>query len=197
MSTTSSTMLKVLVLATLATQLNACVPVMVGGAATAGSVAIDRRSAGNVVDDEGIELKANHQISQDVGDAVHANVTSFNRNVLITGEAFDEKSRAAPEAIVKSYPNVRHVTNELVIAPKTSLQTRSADAYITTKVKGSFVKENLFNANHVKVVTENGTVFLMGVVTQKEADDAVEIARNISGVNKVVKVFEYVEAAPK
>jgi len=155
-------------------------------------MAADRRSSGTYVDDEGIEWKALTEINNALGDKIHVNVTSYNRNVLLTGEAFDETSKIKAESIAKDVQNVRNVTNELTIAPATSLTSRSKDSYLTSLVKAEMVKENRFPANYVKVVTENSVVYLMGMVTRKEADDAVEIARSTDGVSKVVKVFEYV-----
>jgi osmotically-inducible protein OsmY len=177
----------------LCTQVAACVPVIAGGAAAGGVMAADRRTSGIYIEDQGIELKAEKAIMEQIGDNIHANVTSFNRNVLITGEAFNAESKAKAEAIVKDIENVRSVTNEVVIAAKTSLGGRSNDTFITSKVKTNMVTENLFPANYIKVVTESSVVYLMGLVTHQEADDAVEIARNVNGVEKVVKVFEYID----
>jgi osmotically-inducible protein OsmY len=170
----------------------ACVPIVVGGAAAGGAVAADRRTSGIYVEDENIELKAVKYAETALGDNTHVNITSYNRNVLLTGEAPDEETKAKAEAFVKGTENVRAVTNEIVVGPKSSLSARSNDAYLTSKVKTQFVTENKFQANYVKVVTENSVVYLLGIVNAAEADAAVEIARNTSGVEKVVKVFEYV-----
>jgi osmotically-inducible protein OsmY len=172
--------------------LTGCVAVVAGGAATGGVMAADRRSSGTYVDDEGIEWKALTEINNTLGDKIHVNVTSYNRSVLLTGEAFDEATKNRAESIAKDVQNVRNVTNELAIAPASSLTARSNDSYLTSLVKAEMIKENRFPANYVKVVTENSVVYLMGMVTRKEADDAVEIARSTNGVRKVVKVFEYV-----
>jgi osmotically-inducible protein OsmY len=187
------TVIQLLFAIALCTQLAACVPVVVGGAAAGGAMAADRRTSGTYIEDQGIELKAEKNIIQQIGDNIHANVTSYNRNVLITGEAIDESSKTKAETIVKNIDNVRSVTNELVIAGKSSFGSRSNDTYITSKVKTNMVTENRFQANYVKVVTENSVVYLMGLVTHKEADDAVDIARSVDGVEKVVKVFEYLD----
>jgi len=181
--------------AMLCSQLAACVPVVVGGAAAGGVMAADRRTSGIYIEDQGIEIKAEKAMMEQIGDNIHANVTSFNRNVLVTGEAFNEESKAKAESIAKSIENVRSVTNEVVVAAKSSLGGRSNDTFITSKVKANMVKENRFPANYVKVVTENSVVYLMGLVTHQEADDAVDIARNVDGVEKVVKVFEYIDEA--
>jgi osmotically-inducible protein OsmY len=168
------------------------VAVVAGGAAAGGAMAADRRSSGTYVDDEGIEWKTLTEINNALGDKIHVNVTSYNRNVLLTGEAFDEAAKSKAESIAKDVQNVRNVTNELAIAPASSLTARSNDSYLTSLVKAEMIKENRFPANYVKVVTENSVVYLMGMVTRKEAEDAVEIARSTDGVRKVVKVFEYV-----
>ena len=184
---------QLLMAAVIATQLTACFPVVVGGAAAGGLMAADRRTAGAYVDDEAIEIKAERNIDEELGDKIHVNVTSYNRNVLITGEAIDEATKAKAESIAKSVANVRGVTNELAISAASSRMERNNDAYITTKVKARMLTEHRFPVNYVKVVTEASVVYLMGIVTHKEADDAVEIARGTDGVQKVVKVFEYLD----
>lgn len=175
----------------LSTQITACVPVIAGGAAAGGAMAADRRTSGVYVEDENIELKAEKKIGDVVTNLSHVNVTSYKGNVLLTGEVADAATKAAVENTVKVIESVRNVTNELVVGPKSSISSRADDSYITSKVKGQFVTENKFQANYVKVVTENSVVYLMGYVTHAEADAAAEIARNTSGVTKVVKVFEY------
>ncbi len=176
----------------LAGNLSACAPVAVGAAASGGVMAADRRTSGAYVEDEAIEWKGLKQINDALGDKIHVNVTSFNSNVLLTGEAIDEASKQKAESVVKGIEHVRSVTNELVIAGASSITSRSNDSYLTTKVKTRMLSENKFPVNFVKVVTESATVYLMGMVTRKEAEDAVEIARGTDGVEKVVKVFEYV-----
>ena len=175
----------------LVAQLSACVPVIVGGAAAGGAVAADRRTSGIFVEDENIELKAVKHMETTLGENAHVNVTSYNRNVLLTGEVPNEAAKTSAEAFVKSIQNVRAITNEIAVAPKTSISSRSNDTYLTSKIKTKFVTENQFPANLVKIVTENSVVYLLGIVNKTEADAAAEIARNTDGVNKVVKVFEY------
>ncbi|MCE9633493.1 MAG: BON domain-containing protein [Methylophilales bacterium] len=179
--------------AILTSGLTACAPVIVGGAASGGLMAADRRSSGAFVDDQTIELKAETKISRELGDKVHVNVTSYNRNVLLTGEAKDEASKAKAEAIAKGVETVSHVNNELAVGFISSISDRANDTYLTSKVKTRMVTENRFPANQVKVVTEASVVYLMGLVSKKEADDAVEITRSTEGVAKVVKMFEYIE----
>ncbi|MEO8417368.1 MAG: BON domain-containing protein [Methylophilaceae bacterium] len=187
------TVTQLLAAAILSTQLAGCFPIVAGGVAVGGAMAADRRTSGTYIEDQRIEIKGEKDIIEQVGDNIHANVTSYNRNVLLTGEAIDEASKTKAETIVKNIENVRSVTNELIIDTKSQLTERNNDTFITSKVKARMIKENRFPVNYVKVVTEAATVYLMGLVTHKEADDAVEIARGTDGVQKVVKVFEYLD----
>ena len=172
--------------------LPACVPVIVAGAAGgAALVATDRRTSGAQVDDEGIELKVVTQASNLYGDRAHVNVTSYNGLVLLTGEVPDQGAWASIGSFAKAQDKVKSVQNELVVAPPTSLSQRSNDTYITSKVKARFVEANKFPPNAVKVVSERGVVYLLGIVTKAEGDSAGEIAATTDGVTKVVKVFEY------
>ena len=182
-----------ILVAALGTQLTACVPVVAGGAAAGGLGAADRRSTGAYLEDQEIELKAEKAINDNLKENVHANVTSYNRRVLITGEVSNEANKAKAESVVRPIQNVSRINNQLVIGANSTISSRTNDAYITSKVKTKFISENKFAANLVKVVTENGTVFLMGMVTHKEGDDAAEIASKVSDVKKVVKDFEYID----
>jgi osmotically-inducible protein OsmY len=169
-----------------------CAPVLVGaGAAGALSMSEDRRSSGAQLDDQSIEWRASSRIGDRFGSKVHVNVTSYNRAALLTGEVPDERTRGEVESLVRGVPSVQGITNEMVVAEPTSLGSRTTDSFITSKIKTRFLDAGKFNALHVKVVTEAGVVYLLGVVTEKEADDAVEIARTTGGVRKVVKMFEY------
>ncbi len=181
----------VLVLPLLAVSLPGCIEMAAVGVGAAVLSAVDRRTTGAQVEDEGVELRTTNRISERFGDNVHVNVTSYNRNVLLTGEAPDGKTRAEIEKIVLGAPNARGVTNELQLAGIASLGARANDATITGKVKARFLDAKRFSAVHVKVVTEAAVVYLLGIVTEAEAADAVEIARTTGGVRKVVKVFEY------
>jgi osmotically-inducible protein OsmY len=169
-----------------------CIPVIVGGTGMAVAMVSDRRSSGTYVEDEGIEWKANKWISDRLGDKVHLNATSFNRKLLLTGEAFNEASRDEAGRVAASVENVREVVNELRVAPTSTFSARSNDSYISSKVKARFVDQKDFHIQHVKVVTEAGTVYLLGLVSEREGIAATEIARTTSGVQKVVRVFEYV-----
>ncbi len=173
--------------------LSGCAAVVVGGAAATGvMVAEDRRTVGTMTEDEGIELKALSRITEKYKDA-HINVTSYNRAVLLTGEVPSEAAKADAERIARAVNNVRSVFNELQVSGNTSMQARTNDAVLTSKVKARFVDAGKFKALHVKVVTENGVVYLLGIVTKQEAADATEIARTTGGVRKVVRVFEYLD----
>jgi osmotically-inducible protein OsmY len=184
---------KLLAAILLSMQLAACVPVVAGGAVAGGVMASDRRTSGIYIEDQSIELKAKKMIVDNVGAAnINVSVTSFNLNILLTGEAISEEIRAKAERAALSIENVKSVTNELAISEKSGLGTSASDTYTTSKVKAQMLKENRFPSNYVKVVTENSIVYLMGMVTREEAEAAVEIARNVSGVEKVVKVFEYI-----
>ncbi len=182
---------KLILSTALIAQLNACVPVVIGGAAAGGMMAADRRTSGIYVEDENIELKAVKKMETNLGENAHVNVTSYNRNVLLTGEVPDAVAKVKAESLTKEITNTRSITNEIAVGPKSSISSRSNDAYLTSKVKTQFVTKGKFAANLVKVITENSVVYLMGIVTQAEADAAVEIARTTDGVTKVVKVFEY------
>jgi osmotically-inducible protein OsmY len=172
---------------------SACVPLLVGGAvAGTAAVATDRRSAGTQLDDEVIEDKSSLAIIERFKGDFHVNVTSFNGIVLLTGEVPADTARADIEKLVRSNPKVRAVQNELVVGPVTSMSSRTNDTVLTSKVKSRFVEAAKFQINFVKVVTENGTVYLMGIVRREEGDAATEIARTTDGVQRVVKVFEYI-----
>lgn len=161
------------------------------GVGTGAAMSQDRRTAGIFVEDEGIEQKSDRLVSEKFGKKVHVNVTSFNRIVLLTGEVPSKEARSELERLVMAMDNVRSVTNELAVGASSSYKSRSNDALITARVKGSFMDAGKFHANHVKVLTEDSVVYLLGLVAPQEADDAVEIARSTNGVRKVVKVFEY------
>jgi osmotically-inducible protein OsmY len=171
-----------------------CVPLVVGGAAATGvAVAQDRRTAGTMAEDEGIEAKASGRIRNRFGDGPNISVTSYNRSVLLTGQVADAQTKSEAERIVRGVENVRTVLDELTVGSITSFSSRSNDALITSKVKARFLDAQKFNVLNVKVVTENGTVYLLGLVSKQEANDASDIARTTSGVQKVVRVFEYID----
>jgi osmotically-inducible protein OsmY len=169
-----------------------CGALVAGGAAATGVViSQDRRTMGTLTEDEGIEIKVAGRVGERFKDGVHINVTSYNRMVLLTGEVPDAEARTEVERIAWAVENVRGVHNEVAVAGVSSFTVRSNDSLITTKVKTRFLDSQKLNPLHVKVVTENSVVYLMGLVNKEEANDATEIARTTSGVQKVVRVFEY------
>jgi len=172
--------------------LGACAPLMIAGVAGTAMVASDRRTSGAQLEDESIELRAKARIRDNLGERVHVNVTSFNRQVLLTGEVTAEKDRQAVLQLVERIENVKAVVNELAVMPLSNLSERSNDLLIVAKVKASFVDSRDLFANAFKVVTERGTVYLMGRVTQREANSATQLTRNVGGVNKVVRLFEII-----
>jgi osmotically-inducible protein OsmY len=154
-------------------------------------MADDRRTTGIYIEDENIEWKALARV-REVSRPSHVNATSYNRKVLLTGEATSEEEKKRIEDAVRAIPNVREVSNEVQVAGASSLASRGSDALITSNVKARLVNNGKVSPNHVKVVTEAGTVYLMGLVSPAEGEAAVEIARTTSGVTRVVKVFEYI-----
>jgi osmotically-inducible protein OsmY len=179
--------------AALTAGLSACVPIIMGGAVVGTAlVATDRRTSGAQLEDEGIELRASSRLREALGDRAHVNVTSFNRRVLISGEVPTDADKLLVEQTVSRVENVRTVVNELAVLGNSSLGQRSNDALITGKIKAGLVDSKDLFANAFKVTTERGTAYLMGRVTQREADRATEVARTTSGVQKVVKVFEII-----
>jgi osmotically-inducible protein OsmY len=178
--------------ATLAGLLSGCFPLAVGGAAVAGS-AVDRRTAGTQIEDEAIENRTQRAISAGLsGDRVRINATSYNRQVLLTGEASTADERSKAEQLAARVENVRAVVNDIGVMAPATLSQRSNDTFITGKVKASLVDAKDISASAIKVVTERGVVYLLGRVTAREAKRSAEIARGVSGVLKVVRVFELV-----
>ncbi len=182
--------------ACLLTTLPACVPLMVGGAVAGGTlVATDRRTSGAQLEDEGIELRSASRLREALVERAHVNVTSYNRQVLLTGEVPSEQDKATAEQVVGRVENVNKIVNELAVMGNSTFVQRSSDTLVTGRVRASFVDAKDLYANSFKVVTERGTVHLMGRVTQREADRATEVARSTSGVQKVVRIFEVITEA--
>lgn len=174
-----------------AVTLSGCAALLVGGAAVGTALMVtDRRSAGVQIEDQSIELKASNRIREAVGDRGHISVVSYNRMVLLTGEVASEADRVAIEQTVSRIENVRSTVNELAVMGSSSMTARSNDTILTSKVKASFLDAKDLHANTIKVVTERGTVYLMGRVTEREAVRAADLARGVSGVQKVVRVFD-------
>jgi osmotically-inducible protein OsmY len=183
---------KAVLCAALLASLSGCVEMMVGSAVMGAVATADRRTLGAQTEDKAIAVKAEVQAQKLTGENGHVNVTSYNRKVLLTGEVKDEAMKAAVEREVRGIANVIAVINELEIAGPSSYTARSSDALVTAKVKASLVDKKTVSAVSFKVVTERGTVFLMGIVTQREGNIAAEVAQGVSGVQRVVKIFEYI-----
>jgi osmotically-inducible protein OsmY len=188
----TSTLSKAVLCGALLASLSGCVEMMVGSAVIGAVATADRRTLGAQTEDKAITVKAEIRVAKLVGDAGHVNVSSFNRKVLITGEVRDEAMKAAVEREVKGIDNILSVSNELEIAGPSSYTSRSSDALITGKVKASLVDKKTVSAVSFKVVTERGNVYLMGIVTPREGNIAAQVAQGVSGVQRVVKIFEYI-----
>lgn len=177
--------------------LTGCFPLVAGGMAGGALVIADRRNPGTQAIDRGIQLEAESFLIKKYGDNLHVNVSVFNRRVLLTGEVRTEQLKAEVAASVKNMKNVTEVFNELVAAPLSSLSARANDTYLTTRIKSVFVATEGVPSNSMKVVTEASKVYLMGIVTESEANRAVAIARGVPGVKQVTKVFDLISEADK
>jgi len=173
----------------------ACAPVVVAGGATAAVAASDERTLGTQIDDENIELTARKKINDDnrLGDDVHVNITSFNGTVLLSGEATTAEKRDIVVSLVRSIEGVKRVVSEINIAEPTAFATRVHDSWITGEVKAKMLDTENLKSTRVKVVTENGVVYLMGLVSRAQADLATDVTRHVSGVERVVRMFEYTD----
>lgn len=172
--------------------LSGCALVIGGAALTGGLVATDRRTSGTQLEDEGIELRGASRLSQVMGQRGHINLSAYNRQVLMTGEVPTEADKLLAEQTLAKVDNVRSVVNELAVLGNSSVTARGNDVFISGKVRAGFVDAKELSANAFRVVTERSTVYLMGLVTQREADKATEIARSTSGVQRVVRIFEVI-----
>lgn len=172
--------------------LSACAPLMVGGAVVTGISAADRRTTGSQIEDERIESRGAARIREHLGERVHINITSYNRQVLLTGEVPNEQDKQLAEQVVSRIENVRSITNELGVLGHSTLTQRSSDALVTGRVKANLIDAKDISSSAFKVVTERGVVYLFGRVTAREADRGTDIARRTSGVQKVVRLFELI-----
>ena len=175
--------------------LSGCAALIVGGALGTALMVSDRRTSGVQIEDQAIELKALTRIRETVGDRGHISATSYNRTLLLTGEVASEADRTALEQSLSRIENLRSTVNELAVMGSSSVASRSSDTVLTSRVKASYLDAKDLQANSIKVVSERGTVYLMGRVTEREATRATELARGISGVQKVVRVFEVLSEA--
>jgi osmotically-inducible protein OsmY len=182
---------KAILCAALLTSLSGCVEMMVGGAVMGAVATADRRTLGAQTEDKTITVKAELRVPKIAGSDAHVNIASFNRRVLLSGEVRDEAAKATVEREVRGIEGVQNIDNELEVAGPSSYTSRSSDALITTKVKASLIDMKTISAASFKVVTERGTVYLMGRVTEREGQVAADVARGVSGVQRVVKIFEY------
>ncbi|AFJ02051.1 21 kDa hemolysin precursor [Methylophaga frappieri] len=176
--------------------LQGCAAAVVGGgAATGAAVAVDRRTTGAMIDDQGIEFKASSEIykNKDIHDQSHINVTSFNGVVLVTGETPSAALKKSVTNIIQDIPRVRKVYNELAILAPSAVASRTSDTWITSKVKSKLLADKTTKGLNTKVVTERGIVYLMGKIKRNESDNVVRVVRSTGGVQKVVKVFEYID----
>jgi osmotically-inducible protein OsmY len=181
-----------LALAGVAASLTGCFPLVAGGAAIGTMVAVDRRTSGAQLEDEGIELRASARLRDAMGERAHVNVTSYNRQALLTGEVPNERDKQTAEQIVSRVENVKSVVNDLAVMGNSTLAQRSSDTLVTGRVRASLVDDKELYAGAFRVVTERGTTYLMGRVTQREADHATTIARSVPGVQRVVRLFEII-----
>ena len=185
-----------LILCCLASLLHGCAGIIIGGAATGALIAHDRRTTGTIIDDQALALEGEHRVNGDPRMATgHINVSAYNGQVLLTGEVPQAAMRQQAETIVRSDPRVRRVFNELAIAAPSSFLARSSDVLLAGRVKANLfdVEIDGFDPTRVKIITERGIVYLMGLVTPEEGKAATEVVRRVGGVQKVVRLFEYVE----
>lgn len=176
-----------------AVPLTGCAPVVIGGVGAGAMIVDDRRTASTVLMDKEISLTAEARINDAKLRDAHVNVTSFNRRVLLTGEAESDSQRGKIADIVKDVANVREVIDELAVVPPSTFGSRSSDAFLTTKAIARMIDDKRFNANHIKVVSERGNIYLMGLVKRAEADAAAEVAASTAGARGVIKAFEYLD----
>jgi osmotically-inducible protein OsmY len=188
---------KSLIVALLATQLSACGVLAVGGVAAGASIMADRRTPGVQAIDNGIEMEANAALSKKFGDNAHINVTSFNQKVLLTGEAKDADIKGEANAYVKSMKNARTVFNEIVIGPNSTYTARANDSYLESKIKTQMIFTDKLPSNSMSIVAEGTSVYLMGILTQNEADLAKKVASNTNGVKDVYVYFDIISDAEK
>ena len=188
---------KFLLAVLLATQLSACGVLAVGGVAAGASVMADRRTPGVQAIDNGIEMQANAALSKKFGDNAHINVTSFNQKVLLTGEAKDADIKGEAEAYVKAMKNARTVFNEIVIGPNSTYTARANDSYLESKIKTQMIFTDKLPSNSMSIVAEGTSVYLMGILTQSEADLAKKVASNTNGVKDVYVYFDIISNTEK
>ena len=189
---TQGVVLAGLLAAMLGAAVSGCAPAVLGGAVIGSMVALDRRTSGSQLEDEGIEIRSASRIREQLGDRVHVNIASYNRQVLLTGEVPNAQDKQQVELIVSKVDNVRAIVNELGVMGNTSFTQRSSDALVTGRVKAGMIDAKDLVAGAFKVVTERGVTYLMGRVSQREANRATDLARSTTGVQKVVRILEII-----
>lgn len=192
-----SSAIKLLASLLVASQLSACGVLAVGGVAAGATVAADRRTPSVQVVDKGIELEAENALAKRFGDNAHINVTSFNQKVLLTGEAKDADIKGEAGTYVKAMKNARSVFNELVVGPNSSYTARANDSYLESKIKTQMIFTDQLPSNSMVIVAEGSSVYLMGILTQQEADIAKKVASNTNGVKDVYAYFDIISEEEK
>jgi osmotically-inducible protein OsmY len=188
---------KLVVALAIATQLSACGVIAVGGVAAGAAVMADRRTPGVQAIDKGIEYEATGALEKKFGDNAHINVTSFNQKVLLTGEVKDADIKGEADAYVKAMKNAHSVFNELVIGPNSTYTARANDSYLESKIKTQMIFTDKLPSNSMAIVAEGGSVYLMGILTQSEADLAKKVASNTNGVKDVYVYFDIISDGEK
>ena len=188
---------KLAIVALAVLQLSSCAVVAVGGVAAGAAIMADRRTPGVQAIDKGIELEANNALAKKFGDNAHINVTSFNQKVLLTGEVKDADIKGEAGAYAKAMKNARSVFNELIIGPNSSYTSRANDSYLESKIKTQMIFTEQLPSNSMAIVAEGSSIYLMGILTQSEADLAKKIASNTSGVKDVYVYFDIISDAEK
>ncbi|QWD96644.1 BON domain-containing protein [Polynucleobacter sp. MG-6-Vaara-E2] len=188
---------KLVIALVIATQLSACGVLAVGGVAAGASIMADRRTPGVQAIDNGIELEANAALAKKFGDSAHINVTSFNQKVLLTGEVKDADIKGEAGAYVKAMKNARSVFNELVIGPNSTYTARANDSYLESKIKTQMIFTDKLPSNSMTIVAEGTSIYLMGILTQNEADLAKKVASNTNGVKDVYVYFDIISEQEK
>jgi osmotically-inducible protein OsmY len=192
-----SSIAKLFVVLLIASQVTACGVLAVGGVAAGASILADRRTPGVQAIDKGIELEAGNALAKKFGDNAHINVTSFNQKVLLTGEVKDADIKGEAGAYVKAMKNARSVFNELIIGPNSSYTARANDSYLESKIKTQMIFTDQLPSNSMAIVAEGSSVYLMGILTQNEAEIAKKVASNTSGVKDVYVYFDIISQEEK
>ena len=188
---------KLFIAALLVSQLSACAVVAIGGVTASAAILADRRTPAVQAIDKGIELQAENALAKRFGDSAHINVTSFNQKVLLTGEVKDADIKGEAGAYIKAMKNARSVFNELVIGPNSTFSSRANDSYLESLIKTQMIFTDKLPSNSMAIVAEGGSVYLMGILTQNEADLAKKVTSNTNGVKDVYAYFDIISEQEK